>query len=246
MDDLRRDPNVENIDSEESEEDIVVLEETDISHGVKACTKSLTGRIFLAQKFSAGTMENALSAIWDKLIGFKVVNQGTNQFQFFFDEEKDMRRIEKGSPWLFKDYILHVRQWSDTQNSDDNSDSTFPIWVQFWGVPECYKTLEAGRKLGKKLGELMEIGMYKVRGKESRILKAKIMLDGDKAVKDSLKVKGPNQRLVEVGLRYECIGIFCMYCAHLGHSARVCNVLLEDAACNKLNQDLVGEWLKAD
>ncbi|XP_072094184.1 uncharacterized protein [Arachis hypogaea] len=98
MDDLRRDPNVENIDSEESEEDIVVLEETDISHGVKACTKSLTGRIFSAQKISAGTMENALSAIWDKPIGFRVVNQGTNQLQFFFDEEKDMRRIEKGSP----------------------------------------------------------------------------------------------------------------------------------------------------
>ncbi|QHN91889.1 uncharacterized protein DS421_17g578910 [Arachis hypogaea] len=88
--------------------------------------------------------------------------------------------------------------------------------------------------------------MFDVREKESKILKAKIMIDGEKIMRDSLKLKSHDQKLMKIGLRYERIGIFFTYCALLGHRPKVCGALLEDTVTNKIKKDMVGKWLKAD
>ncbi|MED6199058.1 hypothetical protein PIB30_072394 [Stylosanthes scabra] len=46
----------------------------------------------------------------------------------------------------FKNFILHVQRWRDLDAIDANSITTFPVWVQLWGVPEEFKTLEVGHE----------------------------------------------------------------------------------------------------
>ncbi|MED6130516.1 hypothetical protein PIB30_001602 [Stylosanthes scabra] len=102
------DPNSEEIPIKDDEVDnLVVLEEEDEHKGRKACSNSLIGRIFANQAFSVEIMENALCSIWDCPAGFRVVDLKNNQFQFYFDVELDMLKIEKESPWLFKHCVLH-------------------------------------------------------------------------------------------------------------------------------------------
>ncbi|MED6171817.1 hypothetical protein PIB30_044300 [Stylosanthes scabra] len=82
--------------------------------------------------------------------------------------------------------------------------------------------------------------------KEARILKARVEIKGDKRIKDTLKLAASNQPILEVGVRYERLGVFCTYCSHLGHESRNCQMLIEDAAQDNLKEDMLGEWIKAD
>ncbi|KAL4317001.1 hypothetical protein AHAS_Ahas15G0341400 [Arachis hypogaea] len=124
--------------------------------------------------------------------------------------------------------------------------STLPVRVQVWGLPEQFKTLEVGCKLGSKLGLITDIDFFKVKGKESRIIKAKVELEDDKKLRDSMKLMGPNQQPLEVGLRYERIGVFCTYCASHGHETRNCQLFLEDSSKSQIKQESIGDWVKAD
>ncbi|MED6173753.1 hypothetical protein PIB30_062635 [Stylosanthes scabra] len=177
------------------EEEVILIAEEDVAEGLQTCHKSLMGRIFVDRSFSTGTMEGAMYAIWGKPEGFRVMEKGNNLFQFFFEKETDAMRIERGSPWLLKGYVLHVRRWVEDVESKEMQISSFPLWAQLWGLPEQYKTIEVGHKL--------------------------------------------------IGLRYERIGIFCTYCAHIGHEARQCQLFLQDSAENNIKQDCIGEWVKA-
>ncbi|XP_057720425.1 uncharacterized protein LOC130934922 [Arachis stenosperma] len=233
-------------EDKENTEEVVVLEEEDISEGLHACLKNLNGRIFADRTFSTGTMEGAMTAIWNRPEGLRVVDKGKNQFQFFFYKDTDVARVERGFPWLFKNFILHVVRWKEDPMEGKNAISTFPIWVQIWGLPEQFKTIEVGRKLGMKIGSIGDVGLYEVRGKETRIIKANVEIEGDRRLRDSMKITGPNQKLIEVGLRYERLGTFCTYCALLGHDSKHCQQLVDDSASDGIREKAIGEWVKAD
>ncbi|MED6157238.1 hypothetical protein PIB30_021583 [Stylosanthes scabra] len=86
-------------DSHYVEEDSdIVLDRTDIQDGIERCSKSLIRRLLADRSFFAGTIETALNAIWRQPDGFKVVDRGGNIFHFFFNDEKDVIRIERGTP----------------------------------------------------------------------------------------------------------------------------------------------------
>ncbi|RYR03739.1 hypothetical protein Ahy_B06g083008 [Arachis hypogaea] len=185
-------------------------------------------------------MGNALKAIWGNLEGFSVSDKGDN-FQFFFNKEVDILRVKRGSPWLFKDYVLHVKRWKEDQKGDEEIISNFSIWIQFWGLPESFKTLEGGRKLGERLGTVLEVGKFQMRGRETRIVKAKINIEATKKVRDQLIVAGPNKKEVEVALRYEGLEMFCTYCTKLGHEVKNCHDLLKDTESDRVKEDDIGE-----
>ncbi|MED6127571.1 hypothetical protein PIB30_089263 [Stylosanthes scabra] len=159
-----------------------------------------------------------MSAIWGKPEGFQVLRIGSNLLQFFFAHETNVLRIERGSPWLFKGF----------------------------GLPQQFKTLEVGNKLGMRIGSIREVDFFEVRGKESRIVKAYVDFDVSKVVKDNLKLISPYGMHLEVGLRYERLGIVCTYCARIGHNSRHCQSFMEDSVGNRIKQDAIGEWVKAN
>ncbi|MED6207313.1 hypothetical protein PIB30_034635 [Stylosanthes scabra] len=66
-------------------------------------------------------------------------------------------------------------------------------------------------------------------GKETSIVKVKVLLDVTKPLRRSLKISGPNQKVFEIGIRYERIGIFCNYCGHVGHEIRNCSTQIDDS-----------------
>ncbi|MED6133538.1 hypothetical protein PIB30_029232 [Stylosanthes scabra] len=100
--------------------------------------------------------------------------------------------------------------------------------------------------LARRIGEVLEVDLFDVRGKENRIMKARVELLGSSKIGDSLKLSGPNLVQMEIGLRYERIRAICLYCAELGHGARNCQTLPEDSMHSRVRQEALGEWVKAD
>ena len=111
----------------ENEEDILFFEEEDIREGVEECSKSLIGRLMADRSFSTGTLEAALGAIWGQPEGFRVLDHGDNIYQFFFAKNVDVLRIEMGAPWLFKNYIMHLRKGRDDMKIEEEDFAHIPI-----------------------------------------------------------------------------------------------------------------------
>ncbi|WOK97452.1 hypothetical protein Cni_G06160 [Canna indica] len=83
-------------------------------------------------------------------------------------------------------------------------------------------------------------------GKETRILKVRVLLDVTKTLKGSLRLACPNKNIFEVCLKYEKIGSFYFYCGHLRHDIKACREHLKDMADGVEKQHMGGPWLKAE
>ncbi|MED6134305.1 hypothetical protein PIB30_035867 [Stylosanthes scabra] len=117
-----------------------------------------------------------------------------------------------------------------------------------WLKPVGFRVaeLKVGRKLAGRIGGVMEVDLFEVQGKDNRIMKARIEMKASKKVRDTLRLENPNRNQIEVGLRYERIGVVYLYCATIGHDSRNCQILLEDSQQNKVRQEVIGDWVKAD
>ncbi|XP_072084428.1 uncharacterized protein [Arachis hypogaea] len=117
--------------SNEERDDVIQLSEEDIKGTIHNCINSLVERLFANKSFSTEIMDGALKAIWGRPVEFRVKEIDHNQFQFFFDNEWDIMRIERGSSWLFKDYALHVQHWKEGMYIGEQPINEIPIWAQF-------------------------------------------------------------------------------------------------------------------
>ncbi|RYR57083.1 hypothetical protein Ahy_A05g022820 [Arachis hypogaea] len=80
----------------------MVFDDGNLQSELDKCAKSLMERLLADCLFNSGTMEATMFAIWGQPVGFKVQNHGGNVFQFFFDDEMVVMRIERGTPGYSK------------------------------------------------------------------------------------------------------------------------------------------------
>ncbi|XP_025637647.1 uncharacterized protein At4g02000-like [Arachis hypogaea] len=167
----------------EEVEEIVNLEVEDVREGIETCAKNLIGRLMADKEFSSGTMEGAFTVIWNYPEGFQVKSHGENIFQFFFNKEADVIRVERGSPWLFRQFMIHLKRWSPNMKVEEEDYTRIPVWIQMWGMPEFCKTRTAAMRIGQRLGEVVEVDSFLMRGKEDRIMKVRVNLDATRTLR---------------------------------------------------------------
>ncbi|KAJ1413686.1 hypothetical protein SESBI_19509 [Sesbania bispinosa] len=106
------------------------------------------------------SLQSALAGIWCNPKGFRIEEIVPKTFQFFFDNETDVSRILKGTPWLFRNSWLILKQWSRGQSIDSIDFSTISIRVQIWGLPSHCRTAKMGFKIGAFLGKVTESDVF--------------------------------------------------------------------------------------
>ncbi|MED6195036.1 hypothetical protein PIB30_034272 [Stylosanthes scabra] len=155
-----------------------------------------------------------LYAISNQPEGFKVMDHGGNLFQFFFDNETDLIRIEKSTLVIEKLYF------------------------------ESKTVESLRKKVGGAIGEVLESEIFSLRGKEEHFLKVKVKLNVTQPLKRSIKISGSNHKVLEVNLKYEHIGNFCHHCGFVGYEIRSCHQHLEDTANRQVKEEQWGSWLQ--
>ncbi|MED6136411.1 hypothetical protein PIB30_055909 [Stylosanthes scabra] len=118
---------------------MMTLDATDVKENTEDSSKSLVGRIMADRSFSFGLIEGAFTAIWNYPKDLKIKPLGDNTYHFFFAKETDLLRVERGSPWLFKQYLLHVQRWNSNYELGALTFSIIPMWIQLWDMPESCK-----------------------------------------------------------------------------------------------------------
>ncbi|XP_020999683.1 uncharacterized protein LOC110281626 [Arachis duranensis] len=218
-------------------EGVILFDSIDVERGLEECRRSLVERLLADRLFTIGIIDPAMTAIWRQPEGMRVIDHGENVFQFFFEKEV---------PWLFKNYIFNIKRWVPDMDVATEDFSTVPIWIQLWGLPEYCKTKELGKKIGDSMGEVLEVGLFLMRGRETRIVKVRVDLDVTKKLQQVIKIAGPNKKIIEIRLKYERIGSFCFLCVHLGHELRNCSSSLSMENHEGDKEEQWGEWLRAD
>ncbi|MED6223632.1 hypothetical protein PIB30_075918 [Stylosanthes scabra] len=104
------------------------------------------------RSFSFELIEGAFTAIWNYLDDLRITSLGDNIYQFFFAKETDLLRVERGFPWLFKQYVIHVQRWNKDSELGASDFSIIPMWIQLWDMPESCKTKEAAANIDQKMG----------------------------------------------------------------------------------------------
>ncbi|KAJ1378378.1 hypothetical protein SESBI_47910 [Sesbania bispinosa] len=201
---------------------LIVYDGDDVHEGVDACVRSLVGRIITDKPIHTNSMQNALSGMWCNPKGMKIEEVAPKTFQIFFEKEEDANRILLGSPWIFRNSWLVLRQWERTQSFENMDFSKIPIKLQLWGLPAHCKTPKMGMKIGACMGIVRNAELYETRDKGTFI---KVLVEID--VHNSLK-KGDQ----------------CKDCGVIGHDEESCTQKNENGNVEDEESNF-GPWLRA-
>ncbi|MED6192078.1 hypothetical protein PIB30_006905 [Stylosanthes scabra] len=111
------------------DDEVVSLDASDVKEVTEDFSKSLFGRIMADRSFSFGLIEGSFTAIWNYPEGLTIKSLGDNIYQFSFVKETDMIRVERGSPWLFKQYLVHIQRWNKDMALEASNFSIILMWI---------------------------------------------------------------------------------------------------------------------
>ena len=64
----------------------------------------------------------------------KIVEVGSNLFQFKFQTDFDLNRVLKGD-WSFDNQLLLLKRWHKGMTASNVKLDHASLWVQIWGAP---------------------------------------------------------------------------------------------------------------
>ncbi|MED6198771.1 hypothetical protein PIB30_069685, partial [Stylosanthes scabra] len=104
--------------------------------------------------------------------------------------------------------------------------SIIPMWIQMCGAPEFCKTKEVARKIGERIGAILDADLFVMRPRDERFMKVRVEVDITKPLQ-SIRVASPKKNFYEIQLTYKKLGVYCCYCGYLGHDIHSCDQYLE-------------------
>ncbi|KAJ1382069.1 Zinc knuckle CX2CX4HX4C [Sesbania bispinosa] len=223
---------------------IVVFTEEDISDGVSLCSRSLVGRIITEKPVHVNSLQNALASIWCNPKGFKVEELEPKTFRFFFEEDADMERILRGSPWIFRNSWLSLLRWERNQDFNTLKFTTVPLRVQILGLPFHCRTPRMGHRIGSCLGEVKDSEIFEVREKGS-FIKILVEFDSTKPLLPGIQIGSQTDRLMWVYFQYERLPQFCYSCGIVGHEEDTCGSSPSAGEKEDSEESNLGPWLRA-
>ncbi|KAJ1380428.1 Zinc finger, CCHC-type [Sesbania bispinosa] len=192
----REDPshNKHRCEVDDKEPRIIIFDDDDVQEGVKECSNSAIGKIITNKVIHLNSLNNALSSIWSFPKGFKIESLGAQIFQFFFQESKDLDRVIKGSPWIFRNSWIILKRW--TRGLD-------PMELSFATAPAS------------------DAEMYEIQGRGA-FVKVQVQIDVDKPLLSGVNVGSKKDGVFWVDFQYERVPQFCYRCGLIGHDESSC------------------------
>ena len=146
-------------------------------------------------------------------------------FMFSFNHEVDAHRAYHRRPWSCKGGHLILKTWNPevTWQEVDFSSSTF--WVQVHGLPTQWNTENNLRKIGSRLGEVIEIDLASdPNGAWKKFVRIHVDIPLGKPLIPGLFLPHPNNIDSWIGLKYEKLVDVCYKCGMVGHEERSCKI----------------------
>ena len=133
--------------------------------------------------------------------------------------------------------VLSVKPWPQEMALEEVEMDKVSFWVQLWGVPLCYVSLENIKKLTREVGEFLSL---EDPGKARGFLRVRIMVNTAKPLLIGCWIGRQLNRDTWVEVIYERLQDFCYRCGCIGLVVDDCSV--EESRTEEAG---FGEWTRA-
>ena len=87
----------------------------------------------------------------------KIVEVGSNLFQFKFQTDFDLNCVLKGGPWSFDNQLLLLKRWHKGMTASDVKLDHASLWVEIWGAPFDMVSPQVVVAVGSRLGMVEDV-----------------------------------------------------------------------------------------
>lgn len=201
-------------------------------------------------------MAETLGRIWCPIRGVDCKEVGENTFLFTFGQESGKKIALENGPWEFGNDLLVLEDYVPRKRIEDYSFDTIPVWVRVLRLPLGLMNRDAGETIGSEIGEVIEVDARPDGKAVGKYLRIKVRMNikfplmrgfrlEEEEDEGKMITQGPSGTPEEEDknwypFEYEFLPDFCYICGVLGHSDRMCAIMLK-----KGEKRQFGPWLRA-
>lgn len=230
---------------EEEEEPIQISEKSVVTDETVALC--LLGKLWTERPYSMYALIETMKKIWSPSKGMTCHELGSNLISFQFNTKRDMERIISMEPWYFNKHILVLKPLTGNIQPSLMKFDTTPCWIRLYDVPMAGRELNIIRKIGERVGEVMEIDDSTING-VARSVRLKVLIDLKNPLKRGTKIRFGSEEPCWIPITYERLSNFCYWCGRMGHTHKDCESYQERAESDpEITEKYMpfGEWMKA-
>jgi hypothetical protein len=115
------------------------------------------GKLLTLKPPNTHLVRQTLTSAWNFAAPFTIEILSSQKFLFTVPNEAIFNRIMALGPWNIKNSLLLLKPWPPTLAIDEVKLHYCPFWVQVHNLPYQCMTVKNAIKMGKGIGEFMEL-----------------------------------------------------------------------------------------
>lgn len=179
-------------------------------------------KLFYEKLAHPESLEQALGPVWCPMKGIHCKSLDENRFLITFHQASGKKKAIEEGPWNLSKEILVVRE------IDELEFAMVPMWVQVSQLPIGMMNAEAAEIIGDEIGEFMDVDTDDGKNAVGSFLRLKVRIDIRKPLMRGVTViVGSGGKEKWCPLAYEHLPDFCYSCGLVGHTAKLCSMVVE-------------------
>ena len=221
------------------------VEEDAMGETITIGAKCLLGKLVTDKFFSKEALKAMMLRLWGASRGITVKTIKDNLFVFQFPDEYERTRVMNGSPWLFDNSLLALKEFDGSTPAAQVQFTHSWIWVQLHGIPLYYMTRETGERVGGTIGMVKEVDVPENGVGWGNALRVRLYLDFTQPIPRGRLISFTTIGQMWVSFKYERLPWICFHCGLIGHLERDCIAKLRAGQVEDSAFKQYGPWLRA-
>ena len=202
---------------------------------------SLTGRFLTSKQINLRAAKNLLWTMWKLGEDMKIIEVGEGILQFKFLMESQLLWVWNNGPWCFDNHLLALWRWEKGMFVSSITFLKLPFWIQVWGLLFDLINEEAGRDIGRSIGELVEVDYKAFNSDQARFLWIRLEVPLYKPLRQGGPVISLEGETSRVAFKYKQLVGWCFSYGQISHDHKDCPSPVDAEEGGRP----YGEWLKA-
>jgi hypothetical protein len=182
------------------------------------------GKILSLKSHNIHNVRSTLVSSWSFIAPFSMEVLSQNKFLFIVPQETHYKSIIQQGPWNIRGSLLVIQPWSLVLAIDEVKLHLCGFWIQVHGLPLQYMTTLNAIKIGKGIGNILELDNNNSPGLIYRkYIRFKIEIDTSLPLASGFDMLCEGEEETRwISFLYERLDEYCYYCGLIGHNIDNC------------------------
>ena len=181
----------------------------------------LLAKILSPKNISYNMVKDITEKAWKLVYPMETKRLSKEVFMFIFHHEVDLHKVYTRRPWSIRGGHLVLKKWSPDLTWQEVDFSTSLVWVQVHGLPPLWKTEDNLRKIGSRVGSVLEVDLTgEPGGAWKKFIRIRVEVDIAKPLSPGVFLPQQNRSDLWIGLKYEKTADLYYQCGLIRHDQK--------------------------